>query len=234
MSTRGHNFVAGADGCRGGWILFKVNLGTMNHWVEKVTQLSSILTKRPDGLQCLGIDIPIGLLDVPRTCDVVARQKLGQPRGCSVFPAPCREALAAATHSQSSAINKRVTGKGMSCQAFGIVPKIKEVDDVITSVIQSWAVEVHPELCFWAMNNSSPMKHSKKKAKGRAERIALLRQIFPRIETLVADRPNGVAVDDLLDAAAAAWSALRCHRGVSERLGGDNVDKKGLAVNIYY
>ena len=87
------DFVAGVDGCKAGWVCFKLyETGAMAVDVVNVTEL---LVGRPDGLQALAIDIPIGLMDGPRACDKAARTKLGTPRGSSVFPPPCRAALAA-------------------------------------------------------------------------------------------------------------------------------------------
>jgi predicted RNase H-like nuclease len=60
--------VAGIDGCRGGWIAFKVELPSRKTSVELV-DLASWLRNRPPDLACLAIDIPIGLLDGPRACD---------------------------------------------------------------------------------------------------------------------------------------------------------------------
>jgi len=54
---------------------------------------------------------------------------------------------------------------------MGIAPKIKQVDDAITPDCQR-AFEVHPEVCFWALNERCPMKYNKKTAEGAAERIA--------------------------------------------------------------
>jgi predicted RNase H-like nuclease len=171
-------FVAGVDGCRGGWVTFKIELSAHATSVE-VVNLPTWLRERPPDLACLGIDIPIGLLEGPRACDKAARKLLGQPRGSSVFPAPCRPALGAQTYAEASSINRQKTTRGLSQQAWGIAPKIKQVDDVITSERQRWAFEVHPEVCFWALNQRCPMKHNKITKEGTAERVVLLRRIFP-------------------------------------------------------
>jgi len=226
-------FVAGIDGCRGGWIAFKVDLTSLDTSVELI-DLPSILRNKPDDLALLAIDIPIGLLDGSRDCDKAARKLLGQPRGTSVFPAPCRSALRAQTYAEASSINRQKTARGLSRQAWGIAPKIKQVDDAITPDCQRWAFEVHPEVCFWALNQRRPMKHNKKTKEGTAERVVLLRRGFPQVETRRANRPHGVGADDLLDAAAAAWSALRFHRDEAECVCTPEHDEKGLAVNIYY
>lgn len=122
----------------------------------------------------------------------------------------------------------------MSQQAWGIAPKIKQVDDAITSECQCWTFEVHPEVCFWALNQRRPMKHNKKTKEGAAERLVLLRRVFPQIETHLANRPRAVGADDLLDAAAAAWTALRWHRNEADCVCTPERDEKGLAVTIHY
>ena len=227
-------FVAGVDGCRGGWVSFKVELPARVISVE-VIDLPAWLRERPPDLACVGIDIPIGLLNGSRACDKAARKLLGQPRGTSVFAAPCRAAVHAATYEEASAVNRQKTGRGLSQQAWGIVPKIKQVDDAITPDCQRWAFEVHPKVCFWALNQRRPMTHNNKKTKeGAAERIALLRRVFPEIDTHLANRPARVGADDLLDAAAAAWTALRWHRNEAECVCTPEHDEKGLAVTIYY
>jgi len=104
-----------------------------------VVDLPELLRSRPPGLACIGIDIPIGLLNGSRACDKAARKLLGQPRGTSVFAAPCRAALSATTHREASQINREETGRGLSQQAFGIISKIKQVDDAITSDCQMLA-----------------------------------------------------------------------------------------------
>src|SRR6266699_3123278 len=204
-------FVAGVDGCRAGWIASKVDLLSLATSVE-VIDLPAWLRNRPPELAFLAIDIPIGLLDGSRACDKVARKLLGQPRGSSVFPSPCRAALQAETYKEASAVNRRKTNKGLSKQAWGIARKIKQVDHAITPDRQQWAIEVHPEVCFWALNQRRPMKHNKKTKDGAAERIAVLRPVFPDIERHLANRPPRVGADDLIDAAAAVWTALRWHR----------------------
>jgi predicted RNase H-like nuclease len=226
-------FVAGVDGCRGGWVAFKVDLTAHATSVE-IIDLPSWLRHRPPGLACVGIDIPIGLLDGARQCDKAARKLLGQPRGTSVFAAPCRSALSAKNHAAATATNLDMTGRGLSQQAWGISNKIRQVDDAITLDCQPWVFEVHPEVCFWALNERSPMKRNKKTQDGVAERVGLLRRVFPQLETHLANRPRAVGADDLLDAAVAAWTALRWHRNEAEFVCTPEHDQNGLAATIYY
>jgi predicted RNase H-like nuclease len=226
-------FVAGVDGCRAGWVAFKVDVPSLATSVD-VVDIAELLSRRPDDLLCLAIDIPIGLLNGSRACDKAARKLLGQPRGTSVFAAPCRATLSAASHAPASALNREKTTRGLSQQAWGIAPKIKQVDDAIAPDCQKWAFEVHPDVCFWAMNDHRPMKYNKKTKEGAAERVALLRNVFPEIERHLANRPTRVGADDLLDAAAAAWTALRWYRKQAECVCTPERDEKGLEVTIYY
>ncbi len=68
-------FVAGVDGCRNGWICFKVELPSLATSVENL-DLGLILKDRPRDLCCVGIDIPIGLTNGVRECDSAARRLL--------------------------------------------------------------------------------------------------------------------------------------------------------------
>jgi predicted RNase H-like nuclease len=214
-------------------VAFKVELPSLVTSVE-VSDLPLFLANRLSDLAFLAIDIPIGLLDASRACDKAARKLLGQPRGTSVFAAACRAALTAKTHAEASAINRQKTGRGLSQQAFGIGSKIKQVDDAITAETQQWVFEVHPEVCFWALNGQRPMAHNKKTKEGAADRLSVLNPIFPEIGYHLGSRPSGVATDDLLDAAAAAWTAHRQHRGESRCVCTSERDEKDLAVAISY
>lgn len=65
--------VAGVDGCPAGWVAFKVQLPSLVTSIE-VVDLLSWLKERPPDIARLGIDIPIGLFDRPRACDIAARK----------------------------------------------------------------------------------------------------------------------------------------------------------------
>jgi predicted RNase H-like nuclease len=225
--------VAGIDGCRGGWISFGVNLVSLSTSVELV-DLPSILRNKPGDLEILAIDIPIGLLDGSRACDKAARKLLRHPRRTSVFAAPCRTSLSAKNHASATATNFRVSGRGLSQQAWGIARKIKQVDDAITPTCQQWAFEVHPEVCFWALAGGRSMAHRKKTKSGFEERLELLQAFFPSIEDHLKSRPSGVGKDDLLDAAVAAWTALRIHKSEAQQVCEPERDENGLEARIWY
>jgi predicted RNase H-like nuclease len=225
-------WVAGIDGYRGGWVSFKVDLASRSTLVELI-DLPSILRNKPIDLAILAIDIPVGLLDGSRACDKAARRLLGQPRGTSVFAAACRASLSEKTHA-ASGTNLRITGRGLSQQAWGIAEKIKQVDDAITPECQKWVFEVHPEVCFWILAGERSMAHGKKTKAGVEERLDLLRSVFPDIERHLQNRTPGVGKDDLLDAAAAAWTALRICKGKAQRVCDPERDANGLETTIWY
>jgi predicted RNase H-like nuclease len=142
--------------------------------------------------------------------------------------------LYACNYQQGCSVNRQVLGKKLTLQAWGIAAKIRQVDDAITPDCQQWAFEVHPEVCFWALAAKHPMMHRKKIEDGVNERLALLRPVFPDIERHLQNRPSGVAKDDLLDAAVAAWTALRISNGEAQRVCESEEDSKGLTAGIWY
>lgn len=206
--------VAGVDGCRGGWAVALADDESIFD-VRVVSTFTDVIALRCDAI---AVDMPIGLLDHgPRACDVEARRRLG-PRRASVFPTPLRPMLAATTYAEASAV------AGLSKQAFHLLPKIREVDAVMTPRRQHRIVEVHPELCFAALVGA-PCTAPKRTAEGRAERLAA---VHPPVERL----PSGAAWDDVLDACALVHTARRLVHGAVERLGDGARDARGLRCEI--
>ncbi|GAB2679576.1 DUF429 domain-containing protein [Kribbella swartbergensis] len=167
--------------------------------------------ERDGALAVVGVDIPIGLpITGARQADVLARRVVGR-RASSVFSTPVREALVAATHAEASAVNLRATGKGLSQQAYALARKILEVD--------AWAptaacavIEVHPEVCFATMAGR-PLTHPKSTWAGGEERRRLLANAGMQVPADIGPAGESAAVDDVLDAAAAAWTARRYAEG---------------------
>lgn len=228
--------VCGVDGCPAGWVVVWLDLKNDRMRWEVKPRLEDIAgaTPRP---AVIGIDVPIGLLESgARECDLLARSRLGFPRSASVFPAPIRPVLAASSHAEASAIRKVVDGKGMSVQAWGIAPKVREADEALRAdvYLRGLVREVHPELCFAGMNGGRPMAHSKKSAAGREERITVLGAEFgARIDEALASKPRGCGVDDLLDAFACAWTAARVASGQAEVIPADpSRDEYGLPMEM--
>lgn len=205
--------------------------------VERVETIAELLTG-PLAPAIVAVDIPIGLPDAgARECDLIVRRLLGPGRGSSVFPAPIRDVLDAVDYNDACARRLAVDGKKISIQTFAIVPKIRDVDETVRALDtdQRKLREVHPELCFAFLAGGSPARHNKRTREGQAERIRLLEPHFDAAltEAITLNRPTGVAIDDILDAFAALWSAERIYQGRSVTHPSiPPVDRYGLRMEI--
>ncbi len=200
-------FVVGVDAYKRGW----VTVALRNRSVERCgvyARIEELLEDHPDA-SVVGIDIPIGLpVRAGREADGLARSFVG-PRRSSVFSTPPRSVLEAATYPDALEVARNLGVAGISKQSFGLAPKILEVDEVARS--DERVVEVHPEVSFRAMAGQM-LKYSKKSWNGAAIRRELLAQHDIVLPNNLGDA--GLApVDDVLDAAAAAWTADRVARG---------------------
>lgn len=229
--------VSGADGCRHGWVVLTEDLDTGEISWHLRENCHELIHANPESL-VTAVDMPIGLPALgARRCDREARKLLGAPRASSVFPAPIRRVLEATTYEEACDIRFGLEGKQLSKQAWGIVPKIRELDRVLRQdpALQDRIREVHPEVSFYFLAGERPMEHSKKTKAGRAERHALLEPIFGEwIEAALAERRTlGSAVDDILDAFVALWSARRIAAGRARIVPLEPpVDPEGLRMEI--
>ena len=225
----------GVDGYSEGWFFVSLKPNGQMRW--------NVIGELGELVRCAGesdrifVDIPIGLPDGPegRECDRAARKALGYPRASSVFPAPALAVLGASDYEDANRRSLEATGKKVSKQTFAIVPKIREVDALLRRDAKARRLvrEIHPEVCFWALNGCKPMKHSMKKKAGFRERLDVLERVCPAagreiaggfitaMKAFVADLralppaaggagvrlPKGVARDDAVDAMVAAVTA---------------------------
>lgn len=211
--------VLGLDACPSGWV--GIVLDHRGRYAGSVlasgvqAAYDQALTLGRGRLDAVGIDIPIGLpAQGMRQADLLARRAIG-PRRSSVFVTPVRDALEARTHAEGSARNVAATGAGMSMQAYRLGPKVLEVDAWARSATLP-VREVHPEVSFAALAGA-PLAFAKKTWAGQATRRSLLVAAGIALpEALGA--ADGVPVDDVLDAAVAAWSARRVARGAARSL----------------
>lgn len=232
-------YVVGADGCRGGWLAVKLDSdggGEINVFADVAE-----LWRTWGSAALILVDIPIGLPDAQnhvRQCDIDARIRIG-PRRSSVFPPPCRESLDGTSYEDACQINRETVGKGLNLPAYGILPKIREVDSFIRQNQEARARirEVHPELCFWAFNGRRPLTAPKRRNEGWQERLELLRSLDDRtdgvVEAAAEEFPRSiVAWDDILDAMAAALTAgWGRHGSIPEASCTDNV---GLPMEMVF
>ena len=219
VDTQLQRDVVGVDGCKAGW--FSVRLFGAGQVQTSVFAGFRELVDYYDDADLILVDIPIGLPEDenPRECDVEGRRRLGPGASSRVFPAPTRQAAEQAASAPRDfgkfcCVQLRYTGKKLSQQSFAIAPKIAEVDSVLrerASKGRPRIREVHPEVCFWALNSERQLRFRKKASgqKGYRERVDLLRQFEPLANT-IADRASGkylrkdVGWDDIADALVAA------------------------------
>ncbi|MDJ0839714.1 MAG: DUF429 domain-containing protein [Acidobacteriota bacterium] len=227
-------WVSGVDGCSSGWVV--VDAFFEENCITRIkTRLARTMDEVLDGEptpQRVALDIPVGLLEERRrggrVCDQLTRKHL-PGRTSSVFSPPVRPLLSAVSWEEAR------TG-GISIQAFHIMGKIAQVDAWMTPERQQTVFESHPELAF-AVLAGRPMQYNKKKAPGRAERLAVLAGFFPGAEDWLSQRHylrKDVALDDLIDACVltrVAWSHLegnaRCLPPEPPR------DARGLEMTIW-
>ncbi len=230
--------ICGVDGCKRGWVAVW-NSGPDRFSLQVFATFEELAAARWD---VIAVDIPIGIEDSwPRSADEEARAVLGWPRRNSVFPAPIRSALRACTRESASKITRRIVGKGVGAQAWGIFPKVRQVDDVLRQApdLHRITFEVHPEVSFWAMNDRRAMTAKKSSSDGWKERHRLLclafgPDYFEQVRG-IEPRKTWVADDDILDAFAALWTAERIARGESRTLPEEPPhDASGNLIAIHY
>jgi predicted RNase H-like nuclease len=229
--------LAGVDGCKAGWVVaLRMPDGSMA--VEVVARFEAIVERLADDA-VIAVDMPIGLPD--RVCqggrgpEALVRRHLG-PRQSSVFSIPSRAAVYAQpgpfasvaafrdAHASASAVARATSDppRAISIQAFGIFPKIREIDMLLAErpELRGRIVESHPELAFWRLNGERAMHLPKRvrsdaSAPGIAERSALLASVGFDSALLDMRLPRGVGHDDLLDACAMLAIAERRAKGLA-------------------
>lgn len=191
--------VAGVDGTKAGWVAIILEDGGFSS-DRLIPQIASDFSELGD-VTVIGIDVPVGF--GPREADRAARRFLSGAAS-TVFSTPSRELLE----------RPFGPGLGISAQAHALGPRILHVTECAAS--DPRIHEVHPEVSFRAMNGGRPLRDRKKSAGGALERIELLRR--QGIELARLGEASAAPLDDVLDAAAAAWTAWRIATGAASCL----------------
>ncbi len=164
--------VLGADACREGWVGIAWSGREVRAYVHAEIGGLAALALADGPIDVVGIDIPIGLADcATRQADLLARAAAGA-RWASVFVTPVRSALALEDHHEATELNRRLTGSGISRQAFNLRDKILQVDAWLADAPCA-VVEVHPELSFGELAGF-PLTDSKSTWSGAVRRRHLL------------------------------------------------------------
>lgn len=194
--------------------------------------------------QIVVVDMPIGLPTGAehRRCDLIGRTLLGPVAATRLFYAPPRPTLSARTPTEFQSLHRAVTGKGAGLPVWGILPKLREVDDVMTPApdLQNRVYEFHPELAWQHLAGMLlPSKHTHD---GLKQRMALLQGYVPGLDEITAPRAGlrrkDASLDDLLDALAGLGVAQAIAAGPDyERripIGEPELDRCGLRMEIWF
>lgn len=208
--------VLGVDACPAGWVgvVLDTTRRASVHVAPDITGLLALVHEQ-HAVPVVAIDIPIGLPDAGgRRADAEARREL-VGKSSSLFSTPVRAALEASTYAEARAANLAATDgrTSVSAQAYALREKVLQVDAWVRGRPGATVIEVHPELSFARMAGA-PVLASKKAPEGVAARREAL-----AAHGVVAPpwfRGAGFGEDDLLDACAAAWSAVRHLLGLTE------------------
>lgn len=208
--------VLGVDGARGGWVGVRWDGAGLACLFDP--SLEALVDAAGD-VAVVAVDMPIALVaSGTREAEDQVRRRLG-PRRSSLFQSPCLGALDFADddYAGANAWSKATVGRGLSKQAWFLVPKIREVRALAA---RRPVFEAMPELSFAAMDGDVPLAHAKTTWSGQAAR----RRLLASAGLVLPDDPGPagrVAPDDLLDAAAAAWTARRIALGSAQRAPAD-------------
>lgn len=204
--------VAGVDGTRNGWVAVVLAGGRFLE-ARLLEGVESAFEELAD-MARISIDVPIGF--GPREADSLARALVG---GSSVFAIPERVRFDAPFGE----------GGGISAQAHALGDRIRHVTDLAAR--DSRFREAHPELCFTAMNDMRRLRYRKKSAGGAFERLGLLRKHGLNIDPGALGAAATAPLDDLLDAAACAWTAARAG---AVSVPDPPETREGLSIAIWY
>jgi predicted RNase H-like nuclease len=219
-------WLAGVDGCTGGWIAAFVRPAGGEARIRITPRLADVLDA-PETPAVVAVDMPIGLPERTglggRAAENAVRPLLGARRS-SVFSVPSRSAIYAVDYGEACRIALETSDppRKVSKQLFNIAPKIREADEALRTMPEAAArvFEVHPEVAFWRLNGERTLTEPKKiKSRPYEPGLALRRRLliaagFPA-DAVKATPPRGAGADDLLDALACAVVARRIHAGLA-------------------
>ena len=217
-------WLAGVDGCPGGWIVAFVRPQGSEARLRIVPRFADVLAA-PEAPAIIAVDMPIGLPERTglggRAAENAVRPLLGA-RQSSVFSVPARTAVYAHDYADACARALQTSDppRKVSKQLFNISPRIREIDMLLRehSAAAARVFEAHPEVAFWRLNGGQPLSEPKKvRSRPYEPGLALRRQLLIAAglpaQAVNAQPPKGAGPDDLLDALACASVARRLHRG---------------------
>jgi predicted RNase H-like nuclease len=247
-------WLAGVDGCRGGWIAAFLRPAGEEVRLRVVPRFADIVAA-PERPAIVAVDMPIGLPERGgrggRAAENAVRPLLGG-RQSSVFSIPSRAAVYAAAdgpadpgaaHRRASEVARATSDppRGVAIQTFSLFPKVREIDALLREEpgLAARVFEVHPEVTFWRMNGEAALAEPKKVKNqpygpGLQLRRALLEAAGMPEGALAGPPPPGSGEDDRLDALACALTARRLKAGLARSFPDPpERDAFGLAMAIW-
>jgi predicted RNase H-like nuclease len=219
--------VLGVDGVKARWVIVALVGGRF----ERAFVVDRLADLAGEEAAAIGVDVPIGLVEAGwREADLDARRLLGNRRS-SLFMTPPRAAVRAQTFEAALATcRERTGGVGLSIQAFGLFPKIVEAE--AARAADPRLFEAHPELSFRELGGGV-MRYPKRSWNGMDERRRALYAAGIVLDEQLDGAAGLVPPDDLLDAAAVAWTAHRLAAGRSIAVPGEPRVPAGTAGRIW-
>ena len=221
--------VIGVDAYALGWVGVELRDGRFGRALLASTLYEIVAGS--SGAAVIGVDIPLGMLpDRWRAADTLAADQLG-PRRSSVFRVPPRAVWQETDFATANRLCRELTGSGLSRQSWALRPKLLEAN-AIWERHPGLLFEAHPEVSFRQMAGE-PLAYAKKTWTGQARR----RELLARHGIVLPDQlgPAGQAPpDDILDAAAVAWSAHRMATGAAQSATPARRRRRRRRIAIWY
>ncbi|GBD24428.1 hypothetical protein HRbin29_02106 [bacterium HR29] len=201
--------VAGLDATPRGWAVVLLEQGRFAG-AAAVRRLADAFALLHDA-DAVAADIPLAAPPRGvREAEVAARRALGR-RASTLFLTPPRAALAAASRAEATAIARELGAPGVSAQAWALRGRILEAEAFSAD---PRLIEAHPELSFAEMSGA-PLAMPKHTWNGLAARLQALNAQGIAFPDAIGGSGGSLPPADLVDAAAAAWTAARWLRGLA-------------------
>ncbi|MGW0928259.1 DUF429 domain-containing protein [Streptomyces sp. NPDC002644] len=224
--------VLGVDACgKQGWVGIRLVDGAYAGSLVDL-RLGKLIQRAGDA-DAIAVDMPLGLVEEGwRAADLGARTLLGVRRSSLFMVAP-RAAWQEEDYGAAADRCQELTGNRLSRQTWALRPKLLEARECW--IADGRIHEVHPELSFRTLADGQPLPYAKKTWRGQNLRRALLAEAGGLVLPDELGEADRVPVDDVLDAAVAAWSAQRIARGTAGSVPeAPERDAEGRLVEIRY
>ncbi|HEY3401534.1 MAG TPA: DUF429 domain-containing protein [Geothrix sp.] len=205
--------VVGADLCAGSWAVIRLVDGRFDAGTV-LPSLAEVATTFGADASVITVDIPLSY-PAPgtkgRVCEREGRKLLG-PRRSSMFDTYPEAVLAAENHAAANALAQATVGCGVPQQSFALGRAIREA--IALSERDPRLHETHPELVFLRLGGTMA---TKKSWTGFRQRLNALDAAGVKLPVEFSEMDQA-AMDDVLDAAAAALAADQIALGTGNRL----------------